>query len=752
MINESNKATTAQTKSVQTDAATVQLQPLPKPDGIRDKIASAATGVEATSKHSAPIQSNTKQHAPNQNIHDLAVRLLLDRKATKVEETSRTIASDYNKRRKAATAKLGEVLAKVWYCFENCETVGGFSSKKEWVAGQNVKIRWCQTLVDRHRNGDKEKTHSVRLDIGTVALIGGRKFRITVDALTALMDTAEKLNEPKPKAPEPSNLIAHVREKRHDVYIGRRHGSKFYKFDASIWGNHDHLELPEYEAYVRSSPELLHQLASLKGKVLGCWHTVADRRKGLVCHGDVLLKLIEEYDGKQLPPIPAVKSYADGAVTVEANFYNEEEVKALFDDCAKLNFVRGTVRGKERRHAVRIFCDVEAAVRRKEARSPLSEAPDAVKKLLADLSKHSGKNVNYAAVVEYRDGDDYIAPHQHNEDRGNDATVWIVSTGAERPFVAKPVNGDAATKLFATQGSLITLSSEANETHLHSVPKCRECTGVRYSVNCKAIPLDPAEATELIAVNASEESDKQSPPPAESDWIYIPQFLSQQEADSLYDLLLPLPWMAGEDGSGQIAYGVSYDRGGPAPNEFAEIPELLRRLCDRVSQTTRHPWNFAQLHKYVPARAVFPHVDPPMVVPMLTLGQERVFRYGGTMHCEKCEQSRMPICPHYFSVRQKNRPVEAHQPEQETLMRHGDLLVFYGSGVIHSMYPASRDSQFNPNGREFRFSLLFRYTTEAMREFGVGKCNRHGHEKQYRDAVRAFCARQASEVSDDEAA
>ena len=180
-------------------------------------------------------------------------------------------------------------------------------------------------------------------------------------------------------------------------------------------------------------------------------------------------------------------------MTVQANFYNEEEVTALFDDCAKLNFVRGKVRGKERRHAVRIFCDVEAAVRRKEARSPLSEAPNAVKKLLADLSKHSGKNINYAAVVEYRDGDDYIAPHQHNEDRGNDATVWIASTGAERPFVVKPVNDGAATKFPATQGSLITLSSEANETHLHSLPKYRECTGVRYSVNCKAIPFSDSE-------------------------------------------------------------------------------------------------------------------------------------------------------------------------------------------------------------------------------------------------------------------
>jgi hypothetical protein len=226
--------------------------------------------------------------------------------------------------------------------------------------------------------------------------------------------------------------------------------------------------------------------------------------------------------------------------------------------------------------------------------------------------------------------------------------------------------------------------------------------------------------------------------PVTKAYEHIPSFLTKQGADDLYDLLLPLPWNQAEDGSGQIAYGVSYDRGGPAPNEFAEIPEFIGRLGDRVSTATRHPWNFAQFHKYVPARAVFPHVDPPMVVPMLTLGQERVFRYGGTMHCAKCETNRMPICPHLFSVKQKNRPLEAHQPEHTTLMQHGDLLVFYGAGVIHSMYPASQDSQFNSNGRDFRFSLLFRYTTEAMREHGPGKCNRHGHRKQYADAVKAF--------------
>jgi hypothetical protein len=318
------------------------------------------------------------------------------------------------------------------------------------------------------------------------------------------------------------------------------------------------------------------------------------------------------------------------------------------------------------------------------------------------------------------------------------------------------VNGDAATKFLAKQGSLITLSSEANETHLHSVPKCRECTGVRYSINCKALPISISnpEVPETIpsapggngASSTSVASPAKSKPQKDAKTVktnyeHKPSFLTKQEADELYDLLLPLPWTAEEDGSGRIAYGVSYDRGGAARNEIPEIPEFLRRLADRVSETTHHPANFVQLHKFVSEHSVLPHYDPRgMCVPMITVGQERTFQVGDDGN------GKPP------SGKQRNRKVEDHSPESRILMRHGDLLVFTGNKVLHSMYPASKDEQFNPNGYDYRISILSRYTTESMREFGVGKCNRHGHEKQYRDAVRAFRARQANKGRDDEAA
>lgn len=221
---------------------------------------------------------------------------------------------------------------------------------------------------------------------------------------------------------------------------------------------------------------------------------------------------------------------------------------------------------------------------------------------------------------------------------------------------------------------------------------------------------------------------------------HVSSFLDKQEADDLYSTLMEQQWIDNEDGSSEINYGYTYSRGEPAIGEIPDTPDFLQKLADRVSLYTKHPVNYVQVHRFGPEHSVRPHVDPPMVVPMLTLGQERVFRYGGTMHCAKCATNRMPICPHLFSIKHQNRPLEAHQPEQETLMRHGDLLMFYGSGVIHSMYPASKDERFNRNGYDYRISILFRYTTEAMRKYGVGTCNQYGHRKQYRAAVEEFRA------------
>ena len=78
------------------------------------------------------------------------------------------------------------------------------------------------------------------------------------------------------------------------LYIGRNMNAYVPGTHGSIWKNPFSLKkftledsLKNYEEHVRTTT-LYDQLDELDGKVLGCWCKPTD------CHGDVLLKLIEE--------------------------------------------------------------------------------------------------------------------------------------------------------------------------------------------------------------------------------------------------------------------------------------------------------------------------------------------------------------------------------------------------------------------------------------------------------------------------
>ena len=80
-----------------------------------------------------------------------------------------------------------------------------------------------------------------------------------------------------------------------DVYIGRRQWYGEELFGPSPWANHFGVKkwgregaIERYEEKLRGTPELLARLPELEGKTLACW--CAPRP----CHGDVLLRLIEE--------------------------------------------------------------------------------------------------------------------------------------------------------------------------------------------------------------------------------------------------------------------------------------------------------------------------------------------------------------------------------------------------------------------------------------------------------------------------
>lgn len=82
--------------------------------------------------------------------------------------------------------------------------------------------------------------------------------------------------------------VVHCKKAKFDVYIGR----------PSKWGNPFVIGkdgsreevIRKYEEWIRKNPKLLRELGELKGKVLGCWCSP------LSCHGEVLVKLVQEFD------------------------------------------------------------------------------------------------------------------------------------------------------------------------------------------------------------------------------------------------------------------------------------------------------------------------------------------------------------------------------------------------------------------------------------------------------------------------
>jgi hypothetical protein len=144
------------------------------------------------------------------------------------------------------------------------------------------------------------------------------------------------------------------------------------------------------------------------------------------------------------------------------------------------------------------------------------------------------------------------------------------------------------------------------------------------------------------------------------------------------------------------------------------------------------PVNYIQCHNFGSECFVLSHPDPKgMVVPMIVLGQERTFRVGGKI----IGQNGRPFPP---MANQTSSANGIHQPAEEIPLRHGSLLVFDGGHTIHSMLPANQDEQFNPNGFDRRISVIFRWTTPAMRKFGTRGAVEHGGLEQYEETKQAY--------------
>ena len=78
---------------------------------------------------------------------------------------------------------------------------------------------------------------------------------------------------------------------KYDVYIGRT--VRYHRqWPNTKWGNRFYKRLDLYEKYIRET--LWDDLDELVGKRLGCWCVTTDQIEPLRCHGQILMKLIQE--------------------------------------------------------------------------------------------------------------------------------------------------------------------------------------------------------------------------------------------------------------------------------------------------------------------------------------------------------------------------------------------------------------------------------------------------------------------------
>ncbi len=96
--------------------------------------------------------------------------------------------------------------------------------------------------------------------------------------------------------------VVHCKKESYDIYIGR----------PSKWGNPYSIGkdgsredvIKKYKKYILSNKKLLNSLCELQGKVLGCWC------KPKECHGDVLVRLINERRQKKMKRVIIESPYA----------------------------------------------------------------------------------------------------------------------------------------------------------------------------------------------------------------------------------------------------------------------------------------------------------------------------------------------------------------------------------------------------------------------------------------------------------
>ncbi len=111
----------------------------------------------------------------------------------------------------------------------------------------------------------------------------------------------------------------------------------------------------------------------------------------------------------------------------------------------------------------------------------LDRARDA---LGAHYAAELGEPFTTAGLCYYRDGRDSVAWHGDRIGRGarEDTMVAILSVGAPRDLLLRPVRGGATVRRALGHGDLIVMGGSCQRTWEHAVPKSARAAGPRISV------------------------------------------------------------------------------------------------------------------------------------------------------------------------------------------------------------------------------------------------------------------------------
>jgi alkylated DNA repair dioxygenase AlkB len=95
-----------------------------------------------------------------------------------------------------------------------------------------------------------------------------------------------------------------------------------------------------------------------------------------------------------------------------------------------------------------------------------------------------GEPLCTAGMCLYRDGSDSVAWHGDTIGRGaaEDTIVAIVSLGAARGLLLRPVSGGAGLRFDLGRGDLFVMGGSCQRTWQHAVPKTTRPVGPRISV------------------------------------------------------------------------------------------------------------------------------------------------------------------------------------------------------------------------------------------------------------------------------